>query len=69
MQLTHSNALLRALLSCAKIFRKSTERDTVEGTAPAPLTPHIARDIGLSPSTQEQMRHRWPSQSTQHPWL
>lgn len=69
MQLIRSNALLRALETCAKIFRSSAKRPEPEGTAPPPLTPHIARDIGLSASTVARMRHRWPSQSTQHPWL
>lgn len=69
MQLTQSNAFLRALFTCAKIFRPDAKSEAPTGTAPPPLTPHIARDIGLSPSMQEQMRHRWPSQSTQHPYL
>ncbi|WP_299621007.1 hypothetical protein [uncultured Tateyamaria sp.] len=69
MQLIKSNALLRGLSTCAKIFRWWRSTNIPEGTAPPPLTPHIARDIGLSPSTQARMRHRWPSQSTQHPYL
>lgn len=69
MQLTRNNALRRALTSCAKILQLTRPHETPSGTAPPPLTPHIARDIGLSPSEVEQMRHRWPSQSTQHPYL
>ncbi|MEQ3709127.1 MAG: hypothetical protein ABNH38_03250 [Tateyamaria sp.] len=69
MQLIHSNALLRALNTCAKIFRHASSKEAIEGTALPPLTAHIARDIGLSPSELEQMRHRWPSQSTRHPYL
>jgi len=69
MQLIHTNALLRALTTCAKIFRQSPSKEEIEGTAMPPLTTHIARDLGLSPSELEQMRHRWPSQSTRHPYL
>lgn len=69
MQLIQNNALLRALLSCVKMFRVIRDSTTIEGTAPPPLTAHIARDIGLTPSEIEQMRHRWPSQSTHHPYL
>ncbi|MEO1557418.1 MAG: hypothetical protein AAFS01_13375 [Pseudomonadota bacterium] len=69
MQLIHTNALLRALSTCAKIFHFAPSKETIEGTALPPLTAHIARDIGLNPSELEQMRHRWPSQSTRHPYL
>ena len=69
MQMIHTNALLRALNTCAKIFRQAPRKEAIEGTALPPLTAHIARDIGLNPSELEQMRHRWPSQSTRHPYL
>jgi len=69
MQLTRSNALWRALSSCAKFFHFSGRTTTPKGTVLPPLNPHIARDIGLTPSEQERLRHRWPSQSTQHPYL
>ena len=69
MELIQTNALWRALSACAKFFQtRHTDPDHDVG-APPPLTPHIARDIGLSPSEIERMRHRWPSQSTQHPYL
>ncbi|MEO0379147.1 MAG: hypothetical protein AAF252_02690 [Pseudomonadota bacterium] len=69
MQLIQRNALLRALSACAKMLRPSRKNETFEGTASLPLTPHIAQDIGLSPSEIERLRHRWPSQSTHHPYL
>ncbi len=69
MQLTRNNALLRAQSFCAKIWQQLRPRPAIKGTALPPLTDHIARDIGLSPGEQEAMRHRWPSQSTRHPYL
>ncbi|MEL6452934.1 MAG: hypothetical protein AAFQ19_16900 [Pseudomonadota bacterium] len=69
MQLTRSNALLRALSACAKLFHLPRRRPARPGPSLPPLSPHIARDIGLSPSDEARLRHRWPSQSTQHPYL
>jgi len=69
MDLIQNSALWRALSACVNFAHHlKTPRD-IQGTAPPPLSAHIARDIGLSPGEQERMRHRWPSQSTQHPYL
>lgn len=69
MQLTRQNALLRAQSICAKIWQYARRKPATKGTALPPLNPHIAQDIGLTPSEQEILRHRWPSQSTHHPFL
>jgi len=69
MQLTRQNALLRAQAFCAKIWQQTRRKPTPKSTGLLPLTPHIARDIGLSPGEVERLRHRWPSQSTRHPYL
>ena len=31
------------------------------------LNDHLARDIGLSPAHLEELRHKWPSETTHHP--
>jgi len=69
MQLTRQKALLRARIFCAKIWQNVRRRPVPKGTGLLPLTPHIARDIGLTPGEAERLRHRWPSQSTRHPYL
>ena len=69
MQVTRHNALLRVQIFCAKILRKARRKPAVKGSTLPPLTPHIARDIGLSPSELELLRHRLPSQTTWHPYL
>ena len=69
MYLAQNSALWRVLLSCADFIRYFNRPRDPKGTAPPPLNAHIARDIGLSPSEQALLRHRWPSQSTHHPFL
>lgn len=69
MILAKSNALSRALSICAKILHIDRKPSKPVGSTAMPLDPHIARDIGLTPSEVERLRHRWPSQSTQHPYL
>ena len=69
MILAKPNALARALSTCAKILHILRKPAKPIGSTAVPLDPHIARDIGLTPSEVERMRHRWPSQSTQHPYL
>ncbi|WP_299722834.1 hypothetical protein [uncultured Tateyamaria sp.] len=69
MQLTRSNALLRAQSFCAKIWQQMQPKPKVKGATLPPLTSHIARDIGLSPGELAEMRHRWPSETTRHPYL
>lgn len=69
MQLTRQNALLRAQILCAKIWQQIRRRPAPETTGLLPLSPHIARDIGLTPGEVERLRHRWPSQVTRHPYL
>ncbi|WP_299146958.1 hypothetical protein [uncultured Tateyamaria sp.] len=69
MQRTHDNTLWRALLTCAYFLRIKPRATLPKGTALPPLSPHILRDIGLTPSEAERLRHRWPSQSTHHPYL
>ncbi|WP_415401579.1 hypothetical protein [Tateyamaria sp. SN3-11] len=69
MILAKSNALSRVLSICAKILQIDRSPAEPIGSAAVPLDPHIARDIGLTPSEVERLRHRWPSQSTQHPYL
>ncbi|APX12645.1 hypothetical protein [Tateyamaria omphalii] len=69
MQLIRSNALLRALSTCAKILRSWRRSKPTDGTALPPMTDHIARDIGLTPHQRAQMSHRWPSEQNRHPYL
>lgn len=69
MQLTHRNALLRALSACAKIWRNAHPKPQVKGTALPPMTDHIAQDIGLTPQQRALMSHHWPSRDTRHPFL
>ncbi|KIC51957.1 hypothetical protein [Tateyamaria sp. ANG-S1] len=69
MQITHKNALLRALSTCAKFLRFHRKAQQTEGTALPPMTDHIAQDIGLTPSQRAQMKHRWPSEENRHPYL
>jgi len=69
MHMTRNNALWRAYISCAKIWQYVRGKPVAKGTAMPPLSHHIARDIGLTPSQLDLMRHRWPSQSTRHPYL
>ena len=69
MQRTHDNTLWRVLSTCAYFLRPKPRATPPKGTALPPLSPHIARDIGLTPSEVERLRHRWPSQSTRHPYL
>ena len=69
MQLTHQNALLRALLTCAKFLQKRRKTPMTKGTALPPMSDHIARDIGLSPHDRALMSHHWPSRDSRHPFL
>ncbi len=69
MQMARSNALLRALSTCAKFLRANRKTKTSKGTTLPPMTDHIARDIGLTPSQRAQMKHRWPSAENRHPYL
>ncbi len=69
MQIARSNALLRALFTCAEILREYGTPPPPNGTAPPPLNDHIARDIGLSAGEVARLKHQWPSQSAQHPYL
>ena len=69
MQLTRANALLRALSTCAKFLHPRAKPKGTEGTALPPMTDHIARDIGLTPSQRAKMSHRWPSETNRHPYL
>ncbi|MFL4469892.1 hypothetical protein ACERZ8_08465 [Tateyamaria armeniaca] len=69
MQSIRHNALLRAQSICAKIWQQMKPKPSIKGTALPPLDPHISRDIGLTPGEEERLRHRWPSQSTRHPYL
>ena len=69
MQLTRSNALLRALSTCAEFLRKQRKPKQAEGTALPPMSDHIARDIGLTPSQRAKLSHRWPSEQNRHPYL
>ncbi|WP_299686298.1 hypothetical protein [uncultured Tateyamaria sp.] len=69
MLLTRHNALLRALSTCAKIWQQRHKPKSIKGSALPPMTPHIARDIGLTPHEQELMSHHWPSRDSRHPFL
>ncbi len=69
MLLTRSNALLRALSTCAKIWQQMRKPKSIKGTALPPMTDHIARDIGLTPHERELMSHHWPSRDSRHPFL
>ncbi|WP_299048236.1 hypothetical protein [uncultured Tateyamaria sp.] len=69
MLLTRQNALLRALSTCAKIWRHVRKPKAIKGTALPPLSDHIARDIGLTPHERELMSHHWPSRDSRHPFL
>jgi len=69
MQAAKPNALLRALLSCVEILHKHGTPPPAKGTAPPPLNDHMARDIGLTDGQVARLKHEWPSQSMQHPYL
>lgn len=69
MQLTSQNALLRALITCAKYLQNLRKPPAIKGTALPPMTDHIARDIGLSPHERALMSHHWPSRDARHPFL
>lgn len=69
MLLSRHNALLRAQSFCAKILHYFRRRDAPAGSELPPLTPHILNDIGLSPTDEARLRHKWPSQTTRHPYL
>ncbi len=69
MLLAQNNALWRALTACANFLRKSYRKPRIKGAALPPMTPHHMRDIGLEPTQEALLRHRWPSQSARHPYL
>ena len=69
MQITSRNALWRALSACAKNWRKLCSVGQPKGTALPPMSEHIMRDIGLSPSDRALLSHHWPSRDSRHPFL
>ena len=69
MHITYQNALLRALLTCAKFLRNLRTPPPIRGSALPPMSDHIARDIGLTPHERALMSHHWPSRDARHPFL
>ncbi|MEO0503765.1 MAG: hypothetical protein AAFZ14_10590 [Pseudomonadota bacterium] len=69
MHIARQNALLRALITCAKFLRNHSKAPAIKGSALPPMSDHIARDIGLTPHERALMSHHWPSRDARHPFL
>ena len=52
----------------AHVLRRLRDRFKDFGHPKPPLTDHLSRDIGLTPTELEHLKLRLPSQDTHHPY-